>query len=48
MKNEACMVYILKVLEKMKLTPFTDPDLVLKIMKILKVDHPSLILSKLE
>ncbi|CAD8116864.1 unnamed protein product [Paramecium sonneborni] len=48
MKNEACMVYILKLLEKIKQNNFNDPDLILKIMKIMKVEHPQQILSKLE
>ncbi|CAD8180111.1 unnamed protein product [Paramecium pentaurelia] len=48
MKNEACMVYILKLLEKMKQNHFNDPDLIIKIMKIIKVEHPQQIISKLE
>ncbi|CAK65467.1 unnamed protein product (macronuclear) [Paramecium tetraurelia] len=48
MKSEACMIYILKIIEKIKQNQFNDPDLILKIMKTLKVDHPSQILAKLE
>ncbi|CAK69737.1 unnamed protein product (macronuclear) [Paramecium tetraurelia] len=48
MKNEACMVYILKLVEKMKQNPYNDSDLIIKIMKMVKVEHPQQILSKLE
>ncbi|CAD8084060.1 unnamed protein product [Paramecium sonneborni] len=48
MKNEACMVYMLKLLEKIKQNHFNDPDLIIKIMKIIKVEHPQQILQKLE
>ncbi|EAR97069.1 hypothetical protein TTHERM_00196600 (macronuclear) [Tetrahymena thermophila SB210] len=48
MRSEACLTYILKLLEKMKLNKYNDPDLIIKIQKALKVDDPVQILPKIE
>jgi len=48
MRNEACLTYILKLLEKMKLQAFNDPDLIWKIIRLLHIEHPSQILPMLE
>lgn len=46
-KEEDVLSHILKVLEKMKLSKFNDTDLILKIMKILKIEEPAFILDKI-
>ncbi|KAL4510251.1 hypothetical protein ABPG72_010444 [Tetrahymena utriculariae] len=48
MRSEACLTYILKLLEKIKLNKYNDPDLIIKIQKALKVDDPVQILPKIE
>ena len=41
MREEAVLSYIIKVLEKMKMGKYNDADLILKIMKILKLEDPA-------
>ena len=48
MRSEACLTYILKLLEKIKMNKYNDPDLIMKILKALKVDDPVQILCKIE
>ena len=46
MREEVVLSYIIKLCEKMKMQKYNDPDLVLKLMRILKVEDPSLLISK--
>ncbi len=41
MRPEAVLSYLIKLLEKMKMEKYNDPDILLKLQSILKVDEPS-------
>lgn len=48
MRADAVLSFILKLLEKIKMNKFADPDLTMKILKILKVEDPIHIIPKIE
>jgi len=37
---DATLSYLMKLLEKMKMNKYADPDLILKIVRALKVEDP--------
>ena len=45
---DATLSYLMKLLEKMKMNKYADPDLILKIVRALKVEDPVQILPKIE
>ena len=39
------MQYVLKVVEKIKMSKYNDVEMIMKLMKLLKVDDPCLIIE---